>query len=84
MTTDPRATTHCPEPSRPVTCAGIKFGEDAERTDEKSLRLWCTQAAERLGGGAYALKLRSYDYAKEFIRANNGVAPRIQTIQEAY
>jgi len=79
----------CPDEGWPVelyTSAGVGdvLGKDAERTDEKNLRLWCTQAAEQLGAGAYALQLRNYDYAREFIKVNGGDPARLQTIQEAY
>ncbi len=79
----------CPDEGWPVEAYansgfGEMMGKDAERTDEKNLRLWCIQAAEHLGADGYALQLRNYDYAREFIEANGGDSARIQTIQEAY
>ncbi len=60
------------------------LGKDAERTDEKNLRLWCTQTAEQLGADAYTLQLRNYEFAREFIQMNGGDPTRMQTIQEEY
>ena len=79
----------CPDEGWPVEAYGHSgfgemLGKDAERTDEKDLRLWCTQAAELLGAGAYALKLRNYEYAREFIQANGGDPTRLEVIQEAH
>ncbi len=58
----------CPDEAWPVEAyahagLGEMLGKDAERTDEKDLRLWCTRAAEQLGAGGYALQLRNYEYA---------------------
>ena len=79
----------CPDEGWPVEAYapagfGDMLGKDAERTDEKNLRLWCTQAAEELGADAYARKLRNYEYAREFIQMNDGDLTRMQAIQEAY
>lgn len=79
----------CPDEGWPVETYqsagfGGLLGEDAERTDEKTLREWCSHAAAELGSDAYALQLRNYDYAREFIRANGGDPNRMQTIHEAY
>ena len=81
--------TRCPDEGWPVEAYaqagfGDVVGKDAERTDEKDLRLWCTQAAEQLGADAYALQLRNYEFAREFIQMNGGDPTRMQTIQEAY
>ena len=79
----------CPDEGWPVEAyaqAGLggMLGKDAERTDEKNLRLWCTQAATELGTDAYTLQLRNGEYARELIQLNGGDASRVQTIQEAY
>jgi hypothetical protein len=60
------------------------LGKDAERTDEKNLRLWCEEAAKTSETGAYALQLRNSRYAREFIRANDVDASSIQKIEEEY
>ena len=80
---------HCPDDGWPVeTYSGSGFaemlGKDAERTDEKKLRLWCEEAAKTAEHGAYALQLRNYTYARKFIRANDGDASGMQRIQEEY
>jgi len=79
----------CPDDGWPVLSyrpSGFAemLGKDAERTDEKNLRLWCEEAAKTSESGAYALQLRNSRYAREFIRANDGDASSIQTIEEEY
>ncbi len=60
------------------------FGKDAERSDEKNLRLWCEEAAKTSETGAYALGLHNSQYAREFIRANDGDPSSIHKIKEEY
>ena len=80
---------HCPDEGwpvevyKPVDFTGM-VGKDSERTDDKHLRKWYEQAAEKLGEGAFALQLRNRGYAREFIQRNGGEPSRIQTIQEAF
>jgi len=79
----------CPDEGWPVETYrpagfGSVLGDDAERTDEKNLREWCSRAAGELGSGAYALQLLNYDYAREFIRTNGGDPSRMHTIHEAF
>lgn len=79
----------CPDEGWPVELYkpagfGTVLGKDAERTDEKNLRVWCREAAAQLGSDAYALQLRNYEYAREFIDANHGDPKRMQTIHEAF
>ena len=79
----------CPDDGWPVLTyrpSGFAemLGEDAERTDEKNLRLWCEEAAKMSETGAHALWLRNSQYACEFIRANDGEPSGIQKIEEEY
>ena len=78
---------HCPDDGWPVaTYRPSGFAEmlekDAERTDEKNLRLWSEEAAKTSETGAHALLLRNNHYAREFIRANDGEASGIRKIEE--
>ena len=84
-----RSTPICPDDGWPVLSyrgSGFAemFGKDAERSDEKNLRLWCEEAAKTSETGAYALGLRNSQYAREFIRANDGDPSSIQKIKEEY
>jgi hypothetical protein len=78
----------CADSSWPVAAYhppgfGQTLGKDGERTDERELRLWCEEAAGRVGSGSYGLELRSNRYARELIALNGGDPKRIDSIAEA-